>query len=180
MSEAATKIAFKTPSPVAQSAAPKSWHPFEALRQEIDRLMDDFDGHNWMAPFRRGAFSPEASWRRGNYFGSSIPAVDVVDKGNAFEIIAELPGLDEKNIEVSFANGLLTIKGEKQAEKEEKAKDYYLHERHFGAFERSFRTPDGVDTTRIEAVFKNGVLTVTLPKTAEAKQAAKKITVKAA
>ena len=71
---------------------------------------------------------------------------------------------DAINIDVKFADGVLTIKGEKQEEKEEKKKDYYLHERHFGSFERSFEVTDGVDADKIEATFKNGVLTVTLPK----------------
>jgi HSP20 family protein len=88
--------------------------------------------------------------------------------------------MDEKNIEVKVANDTLTIKGEKQEEKEEKKKDYYLHERRFGSFQRSFQVPQGVDADKIEAKFKNGVLTVTLPKTPEAKKASKKIEVKAA
>ena len=74
----------------------------------------------------------------------------------------------------------MTIKGEKQEEKEEKKKDYYLHERHFGSFERSFEMPEGVDADKIEANFKKGVLTVTLPKKPEAQKPAKKIEVKAA
>ena len=72
--------------------------------------------------------------------------------------------MDEKNIEVKVVNGDLTIKGEKQEEKEEKKKDYYLQERHFGSFERRFQLPEGVDADKIEASFKKGVLTVTLPK----------------
>ena len=88
--------------------------------------------------------------------------------------------MDEKNIEVKVANGNLTIKGEKQEEKEEKKKDYYLQERHYGSFERSFEVPENVDPDKIEAVFKKGVLTVTLPKKAEAQKPAKKVDVKAA
>ena len=99
------------------------------------------------------------------------------DKG--YEITAELPGLDEKNIDVKFADGILTIKGEKQEDKEEKKKDYYLHERSFGSFHRALQVPAGVDSDRIEATFRKGVLTVTLPKTVEAQKAEKKITVKA-
>jgi len=91
-----------------------------------------------------------------------------------------LPGMDEKSIEVKLANGVLTIKGEKQNEKEEKQKDYYLRERSFGSFERSFQVPDGVDGDKIAANFKKGVLTLTLPKSAEAQKAEKKIAVKAA
>lgn len=88
--------------------------------------------------------------------------------------------MDEKDIEVKVANGGLTIKGEKQEEKEEKKKDYYLHERRFGSFERCFAIPEDVDADKIEAHFKKGVLTVTLPKKPEAQKAEKKIEVKAA
>ena len=108
------------------------------------------------------------------------PAVDVVESEKAFEITADMPGMTEKNIEVKIANGNLTIKGEKQEEKEEKKKDYYLQERKFGSFERCFSIPEGVDTGKIEAAFKNGVLTVTLPKSLEAQKPAKNIEVKAA
>ena len=84
----------------------------------------------------------------------------------------------EKDIDVKVSDGNLTIKGEKQEEKEEKKKDYYLQERRFGSFERRFRVPEGVDIDKIEASFKNGVLTVTLPKKPEAQAASKKIEVK--
>ena len=87
--------------------------------------------------------------------------------------------MDEKNIEVKVVNGNLTIKGEKQEEKEEKKKDYYLQERHFGSFERRFQLPEGVDADKIGASFKKGVLTVTLPKKLEAQKPEKKIDVKA-
>jgi len=87
--------------------------------------------------------------------------------------------MDGKNIEVKLVNGGLTIKGEKREEKEEK-KDYYLHERHFGSFERCFAVPEGVETDKIEASFKKGVLTVTLPKKPEAQKPEKKIEIKAA
>jgi HSP20 family protein len=108
------------------------------------------------------------------------PAVDVTESDKAYEITAELPGLDEKNIEVNVANGGLTIRGEKKEEKEEKQKDYYVSERRYGSFERYFSLPEGVDADKIQASFKNGVLKVTLPKTAEAQKPAKKIEVKAA
>jgi HSP20 family protein len=88
--------------------------------------------------------------------------------------------MDEKNIEVKVVDGGLTIKGEKKDEREEKKKDYYLSERSYGSFERYFRLPESVDADKIEASFKNGVLTVTLPKKAEALKPAKKIEVKAA
>ena len=88
--------------------------------------------------------------------------------------------MDEKNIEVKLANGVLTIKGEKQDDKEESKKDYYTRERSFGSFERTFQVPDDVDSDNIAAKFHKGVLRVTLPKSAAAQQPAKKIDVKAA
>ena len=156
------------------SAAPVRWTPFENLRREIDRLFEDFGGGFWRPAFARSAFDVVPStW-------SAVPAVDVSDTEKAYEITAELPGIDEKNVEVKVANNVLTIKGEKQEEKEEKKKDYYLRERNFGSFERSFQIPDGVDNDKIEAKFKKGVLTVVLPKKVEAQKAAKRIDVKAA
>jgi HSP20 family protein len=107
------------------------------------------------------------------------PAVDVVEKSDAYEITAELPGMDEKNIEVKLVNGGLTVKGEKEEKKEEKKKDYHLRERYYGSFERSFAIPDGVDTDKIEANFNKGVLTLRLPKKPEAVKPEKTIAVKA-
>ena len=97
---------------------------------------------------------------------------------HGLELTADLPGINEKNIEVKLTQGGLTIKGEKQEEKEEKKKDYYLRERHVGSFERRFALPEGVDTDKIEASFKNGVLAVRLPKKPEAVKPEKKIEVK--
>ena len=155
----------------------EAWQPFESLRQEVNRLFDDFGLGAWQ-PFRRSLLT-EPLFRRG-LARATMPAVDVIESEKAFEITAELPGMDEKNIEVKVTDGSLTIKGEKQEEKEEKKKDYYLHERHFGSFERSFELPDSVDPNKIEATFKKGVLTVTLTKKAEAQKSAKKIEIKAA
>ncbi|RWE57865.1 MAG: Hsp20/alpha crystallin family protein [Mesorhizobium sp.] len=106
--------------------------------------------------------------------------MDLVEKTNEYEITAELPGIDEKNVDIKLANNVLTIKGEKKEEKEEKEKDYYLSERRYGSFQRSFRLPEGVNADKIDASFTKGILTVKLPKTAEAQKAEKKITVKAA
>jgi HSP20 family protein len=105
--------------------------PFLGLRQEIERLFDEFDRGLRTSPFRRSLFEP--FWRQ--EIGSmAAPAVDVAETERAYEITAELAGLDGKNVEVKFADGILTIKGEKQEEKEEKKKDYYLSERGYGSF----------------------------------------------
>lgn len=164
-----------TKKPAELALAGDVWRPFEALRKEIDRVFEDFGDGFWRQPFRSLA-ALEHAWP------SKLAAtpVDVSETDKAYEITAELPGMDEKNIEVSVANGGLTIKGEKKDEKEEKKKDYYVSERRYGSFERYFTLPDSVDAAKIEATFKNGVLKVTLPKTAEAQKPAKKIDVKAA
>jgi HSP20 family protein len=174
MVETVTKLPVKQEK---ATVAPKFWEPFEGLRQEVDRLFDDF-GRGFWRPFSRSVFT-EPVFRR-ELTLPTMPAVDVVESDNAFELTAELPGMDEKKIEVKVVNGSLTIKGEKQEQKEEKKKDYYLQERSYGSFERSFDIPDIVEVDKIEAGFKKGVLTVTLPKKAEAQKPAKKIEVKAA
>lgn len=176
MAEAITKLPVKTEERKA-TAALRPWRPFDNLRREIDRLFEDFDGGLLRSPFGRSFFDVQPFWPRESW---AVPAVDIAETEKSYEISAELPGIDEKNIEVKFADGVLTIKGEKQEEKEEKKKDYYLSERSFGSFQRSFQVPEGVDSEKIEANFKNGVLRVTLPKNAEAQKSAKKITVKAA
>jgi HSP20 family protein len=176
MAEAATKLPLRTEG--RKPDRPTEWRPFESLRREIDRLFDDFPVGSWRSPFGR-MFDVEPFWR-GEIGWGKAPAVDVVDKEKAYEITVELPGMDESNIDVKFADGTLTIKGEKRDEKEDKRKDYYLSERRYGSFQRSFGVPDGVDVDRIEASFKNGVLTVTLPKTPEAQKSEKKIAIKKA
>jgi HSP20 family protein len=148
------------------------------LRQEINHLFDDFGIGTW-CPSSRGSFFDMDPFRRAKAAFSGMPAVDVTETENGYKVVAELPGMDEKNIEVKIANGVLTIKGEKQEEKEEEQQDYYVRERSFGSFERTFPVPDGVELDKVDASFKKGVLTVTLPKTAEAQKSEKKITVKA-
>lgn len=170
------------PTPAAKKEAapapvPARWHPFDDLRREVDRLFEDFGRSSWLKPAWPSSLSLEPIFRR--QFSLSAPAVDLVEKDKTYEITAELPGLEEKNIEVAVRNGNLVIKGEKQEEKEEKSKDYYLRERQYGSFQRAFAIPAGVDVDKIDAAFKNGVLTVTLPKTAEAQKPGKSIKVKA-
>ena len=173
------EIATKLPAAPQQKAdRPAEWRPFEGLRREVDRLFEDFQLGTWRSPFGRGAFDVQPFWR-GDLW-SRAPAVDIVDKESAYELSAELPGMDENNIDVKFSDGTLTIKGEKRDEREEKKKNFYLAERRYGSFQRSFSIPAGVDADRIEASFKNGVLTVTFPKTPQARKNEKKILVKQA
>ncbi len=177
MAESATKLTVKS-NDKKSAATPAAWHPLEDLRHEVDRLFEDFNRGGWLRPLRPHALNLEPLFRR--ELAWSTPAVDIIEKDSAFEITAELPGIDAKNLTVTLRNGNVVIKGEKEEEKEEKSKDYYLHERQFGSFERAFTIPEGVEPDKIEASFAKGVLTLTLPKSAAAQQPEKKINVKAA
>jgi HSP20 family protein len=184
MAEAATKLPIKEIEKSAKKtdapAPMRPWHPFESLHSEIDRLFDDFGRNPFRLPFGRGMFDVEPFWRREPSWTPSLPAVDVVEDDKAYRIAAELPGMDEKNIDLTLSDDELTIRGEKKEETEEKQKDYCLSERRYGSFERSFRLPEGVDRDKIEANFAKGVLTVVLPKAPGAQPKYKKIAVKAA
>jgi len=162
-----------------QKSAVSARHPFDMLRSQVDYLFDEFDRGFWSTPFRRSLFNLDPLVRT-DYPLTGKPVVDIAENDKAYEIVAELPGLDEKNVEVKIANGGVTISGSKKEEKEEKNKSYHLQERRFGSFERYFAVPNGVDADKIEARFKNGVLTVTMPKKPEAQTVSKKIDVKAA
>ena len=107
-----------------------------------------------------------------------VPKLDVAELKDKFEIKAELPGMDEKDIELSIDDGLLTISGEKKAETEEKDKGYYLKECSYGTFSRSVRLPDNIADDKIEAKFKKGVLTIDLPKKAIVPPKSRKIAIK--
>jgi HSP20 family protein len=136
-------------------------NPFSALQQEIDRL---FEG------FSRGFSGFSAR--------EVMPSMDLSETDKEIEITAELPGLEEKDIQLNVADNVLTIRGEKKNEREETKKDYYLVERSYGSFTRAVQLPDGVNADSIKAVMSKGVLKVTVPKPAPAQT--KKIDVKAA
>ena len=114
----------------------------------------------------------------GNGKSDLLPSMDVTETDKEIEITAELPGLEEKDVQINVADNLLTIRGEKKAEKEEKDKDYRLVERSYGSFERTLALPDGVNLDAIQASIAKGVLKVTVPKPAPAQS--KTIDVKAA
>jgi HSP20 family protein len=154
----------------APAAGSEFWNAF---RREVESVFDRFsNGIDVWKPFG----NVERLWP-GN--GLISLAMDIGEDDKAYSVSAELPGLDEKNINVSVKGGALVIEGEKRQEKEEKGKDNYLSERSYGSFKRSFSLPDDVDADKVKAEFAKGVLTVTLPKTAAA-QSARKIEVKAA
>lgn len=146
-----------------------------SLHREIDRLFDDFARSFSMFPFgRRG------DWELIGPDSDLVPTVDVAETDDAFEITAEVPGISENDIDVTISDGVLSLKGEKKEEKVTKDKGYYLSERRFGSFQRSFRLPEGIDEDKVEARYDKGVLRITLPKSPEAAKKAKKISIKSA
>ena len=131
--------------------------PFFTLRREMDRLFDDaFRG------FGLSAFS-QGGW----------PQVEVVDRDKEVRVTAELPGLEEKDVELRVEDNVLILRGEKRTEFDDAERQY--SERSYGRFERHIALPSEVDDERASATFRNGVLTVTLPKTERARQRAKRI-----
>ena len=149
-----------------QRGVARADNPFVSLQNEIDRLFDDFT---------RGF--PSLSAGNGG-MTSMLPTMDVAETDKEIEITAELPGLEEKDVQINVADNVLTIRGEKKAEKEQKDKNYRLIERSYGSFERSLELPEGFNADAIKASIDKGVLKVTVQKPAPAQ--VKKIEVKSA
>lgn len=162
---------YRTPATMRRSGG----DPFQSFRNDMDRMFDQLWRGFGFPSMRRG-FEMEPFWREEGGFGTA-PAVDVAEDEKAYHITAELPGLAEKDLEVNLSDDILTISGEKRDEREDK--NYHFSERRYGSFHRSFMVPQGVDRDKIEANFKNGVLALTLPKSADAVQRQKKIEIKA-
>ena len=141
-------------------------NPFLALHREMNRLFDDvFCGFDLTSfGFDRG-FERTIGW----------PNIEVSNTDKEMKVTAELPGLDEEDVELELANGVLAIKGEKKTETEDK--DRLFSERYYGRFERRIPVED-IDEEKVSASFRNAVLTVTLPKTAQAQRQVKRIAIK--
>jgi HSP20 family protein len=134
----------------------------DRFRGEIDRMFDEF--------FARGPFSR-------SYGGEDwMPAVDVSETGKEIVVHAELPGMDAKDIDISINGRVLSVKGERKQEQEEKEKNCHRIERRYGSFSRSFELPADVDADKVKAAYKDGILKLNLPKARE--QSVKKIEVK--
>jgi HSP20 family protein len=145
-------------------------HPVVSLQREMNRVFDSF-WNRFDRPF--GGAVDTGFWQ-------GYPRADVSDTDNTVEVTVEVPGLDEKELEVSLAGDVLTVKGERKSEREEDRKGWYLSERSYGSFYRAIPLPPGVSTEDAKANLRNGVLTVSLLKTAEAQAKIKRIDVKAA
>ena len=152
------------------------FEPLASARRDIDRFFEslapgfprvmDFD------PFRQLGSAVEFG------YGDMVPHVEVSEEEKSYEISAELPGVNEKDVSVSLQEHVLTLSGEKKSEREEEKKGYLMSERRYGSFRRSFRVPDDVDENKITAKFDKGVMSISLPKAATAKPKGRQIPVK--
>jgi HSP20 family protein len=144
-------------------------NPLAALQRDINNVFENF----WQRV--------ENSWNgRTTAVGTFGPSTDVSETDDNIEVAVELPGMSEDDIDISLSGDAMTIRGEKKVEREEKRKGVFMSERSYGAFYRTIPLPPGVDPDKAEAKFKRGVLTVTLPKSAEAQARVKRIPVKSA
>ena len=142
------------------------WKPFgglTSLRKEMEGLWDRFFNETQLA---------------GTVGDTWFPALDISENKDQFVVKVELPGMTEKDVQVTISGDLLTIKGEKKNEKEEKDEHYHRIERSSGSFQRAFQLPGGVKADKIEASFDKGILKITLPKTDETKKKEIKIQIK--
>ena len=145
-----------------------AFEPFASFRQEMDKLFDDF-----FAP-ARGAAAPS-----GNGGGIIRPSIEMKEDDKAYHVTAELPGLDMKDIAIDMRENTLSISGEKKSEKTETRDQTHYTERSYGRFERVVALPEEVDTDKVDASFKNGVLTINLPKNPKAQEKTRHIQIKA-
>jgi HSP20 family protein len=150
-------------TPATRPARGDLFSPMGWLRGEIDRLFDDFGQPS------RSAFNFSTP--------AAAPALEMVDDKTEYRLTAELPGLSDKDVDLSVADGVLTLSGEKKEESERKEKGYMLSERRYGSFRRQLSLPSDVDPNGIKAKFKDGVLTVTLPKDEQATPRTHKIAI---
>ncbi len=147
-----------------RTAPIENWDPFRELNEvqnQVSSLLSRRFGNGWST---EPTIQPD--W---------APAVDITEDENSFQIQADLPDVKKEDVEVSVEKGILTISGERKQEKEEKKQKYHRMERTWGRYERSFQLPDGVNADKVDAQFKNGVLTLRVPKTKQYKEEHRKI-----
>lgn len=156
---------------LTQSGSGRSLDPFSRFRTEMERFFDSFNG--------AGLF-PRSVFETGSLRDSFVvPQLDVRETEKSFVVTAELPGLDEKDIDVTLADGLLAMKGEKKSEKTSEKDSLHVTERRYGAFQRVVRLPEGIDEEKVSATFDKGVLRVEVPKSPAALKGPKKVQIAA-
>ena len=140
------------------------WEPMREMEELFDRMTKSF------GPLRLGTSEGvgAADWS---------PRVDVAETPEEFVVKAELPEVNKEDVHVTVENGMLTLRGERKQEKEEKGKKFHRIERSYGSFSRAFTLPDNVDGSQVKAAFKDGMLTIQLPKSGEVKSKALEVKV---
>ena len=161
--------ARREPASAVGQAKTAEEHPMAELQRQMNAVFENFWG-GFDRPF--GSIDLP--------LGDGVPRSDVVETRDGVEVSVELPGMEQEDVEVSLTGDSLTIKGEKKIEKQEEKRGYYVSERSYGSIYRTIPLPPGVDADKAEATFKNGVLTVRLPQTAEAREKVKRVEVKSA
>jgi HSP20 family protein len=146
-------------SETGSTPAPRA-HPLMSLRDEVDRLFENF----LPGAFGRSLLDIDPWHGRSYATGDIVPHMDVRETREAYEISTELPGMDDKDVTVKVLGGVLTVSGEKKAERTEEKGELHFSERSYGSFVRSIRLPDSADADGIKADFAKGVLTITVPK----------------
>lgn len=151
------------------------WPALGSLREELDEIFSDVS-HTW--PFSgtgRSLLEPRAISAFRSGLGANVPAIDVVEHDDNYVLTAELPGMDDQDIELSVSEDALTLKAEKKEERDETKDNVRVSERRFGSYQRTFSLPPNVLADKISAKSKNGLLEITLPKSEETKAEARKI-----
>jgi HSP20 family protein len=157
-------------------AGSESWPHMVSLRHEIDRLLDEFGAGFWRRPLPRRM----QDWLPDATDLALRPATEFAECDGEYRLTAELPGMSAEDIDIKLTDGTISIRGEKTEARKEEKENYMVSERRYGRFQRTLSLPPGVDADAISADFSNGVLTVTLPKTPQAKEKERKVEVKSA
>jgi HSP20 family protein len=156
-------------------------HPLLGLRQEVDSLFDNFFSSFSLGPFGSYASEFDPFRKLGTKLTSArgyMPSMDIKETDKEFKVSAELPGMDEADIELSLSDGRLVIKGEKKEEKKSEEEDHHLMERHYGSIYRSLPLPEGIIEDSIEAVYDKGILEITVKKSDTKEKVAKTVKIK--
>ena len=144
--------------------------PFASFRREMDRLFDDF-----FAPAEARSFASPGMAEH-----ALSPSIDIHETEQAYKVAAELPGIDPRDVELDLRDNALTLRGEKRFERDEGEGGRRYTERSYGRFERTIALPTEVDADKVEASYENGVLKVTLPKNAQARDKSRRIEIRGA
>ena len=140
-------------------------HPLTRMQNEMNRMFDRFFDNTRISPFQEGALN-------------AFPSIDIKETKKDVQVSAELPGLEAKDIDISIRENILTLRGEKRQESKREEEDYYQMECAYGSFNRSIPLPSEVESDKVTAKFKNGVLKIFMPKKPAAQQKSKKIEIK--